>query len=163
MGVPGSGKTTASRTVAQFFEVPYLHSSDIAKRECPGDWVEQGAMAPEPCTTLAVERAIDATPEWVLDGFPRSEFQLRSVRREAIVYLDVSTKAALRRVKTRGRHPPAFEERRITEQTRLLAPVKAQAAVIIPTTFRDPTEVAEAIIRWYLDDIHPSEFGSKAR
>lgn len=163
VGVPGSGKTTTARALAEYFEVPLLHSSRIAIAACPGDWVEKGHMAPEPCTTVAVEREIEKHQEWILDGFPRSAQQLRSVRREAIVYLDISTKRALERLKVRGRAPQAIEYQRVREQTQILAPVRQQSAVIIPCTFRTPDQVVESVIRWYLDNIHPNELGSNAR
>lgn len=165
VGVPGSGKTTTSRALAEYFEVPLLHSSRIAIAACPGDWVAKGQMAPEPCTTLAVERELEQYDEWVLDGFPRSAQQLRSpfVKREAIVYLDISTKRALERLKVRGRAPQAIEYQRVREQTQILAPVRQQSAVIIPVTFRTPSQVVDAVIRWYLDNIHPNELGSNAR
>lgn len=164
-GIPGSGKTTIARSLAEYYEVPLIHSSRIAKEACPGDWIELGKMAPEPCTTLAVERVLEENHQWVLDGFPRSQQQLRSpyVRHEAIVYLDVSVKVAMNRVVSRGRALPKIEIGRIMDQRAILAPVRQQAAVIIPTTFRDPQEVLQAVIRWYEDNIHPSELGSNAR
>lgn len=165
MGIPGSGKTTTAHALAEFFEVPLIHSSKIAKTMCPGDWLDKGNMAPEPCTTLAVEQELAKHDEWIIDGFPRSAYQLRSpvVRREAIVYLDISVRAAMKRAMLRGRAPQEIEYKRIREQLQILAPVRQQAAVIIPCTFRSPEQVIQAVIRWYADNIHPSEYGSNAR
>lgn len=122
-------------------------------------------MAPEPCTTIAIEEAVQANSQWVLDGFPRSETQLRSkyVRREAIVFLDVSKREAYRRAARRGRADMVIEAKRIDQQTVLLAPVRALAAVIIPTTFRTPDQVNQMILDWFERDIHPNEHGSNAR
>ena len=122
-------------------------------------------MAPEPCTTLAVEQVLYNFDEWVLDGFPRSSKQLESplVRWEAIVYLDISTKGAIQRLIKRGRADEDIEAHRVRQQSMILSPVRQRAAVIIPTTFRTPDAVVDAIIRWYTKNIHPSETGSNAR
>lgn len=122
-------------------------------------------MAPEPCATHAIEEELGRHEEWVLDGFPRSHSQLLSpmIKREAIVYLDISQRLAIKRAIARHRNSPEIERYRIVDQSRLLAPVRAMAAVIIPCTFRSPEQVIEAVIRWYEDNIHPSELGSNAR
>lgn len=151
--------------LAEYWEVPFIHASEIAKRACPGDWIELGQMAPEPCTTEAVEDELGQHDEWILDGFPRTIDQWRSkaIGRESIVYLDISTRGAIKRTRGRGRLNPHIEEKRIREQTALLAPVKAMAAVIVPVTFRTPEQVTSSVIRWYLHNIHPSAQGSNAR
>jgi len=164
-GIPGSGKTTTTERLARYFEVSAVHSSRIAKELCPGDWIELGEMAPEPCTTQGVEEVLADKLEWIIDGFPRSKFQLRSpaIYREAIVYLDVSVNQAMKRLRQRNRAAMAVEQHRIRDQLRILQPVRQLAAVVIPTTFRDPDEVVAAVIRWYEDEVQPSELGSNAR
>lgn len=122
-------------------------------------------MAPEPCATQAVEYELSRHEEWILDGFPRTARQLNSpfVRREAIVFLDISLKGALKRATKRGRNSPEIERHRIESQALLLAPVKARCAVVVPVTFRTPEQVLASVIRWYDHNIHPSETGSNAR
>lgn len=165
VGVPGSGKTTTAGMLAAHFGVPLVHGSREVIAACPGDWIEKGDMAPEPCATDAVEAVLAREDEWVLDGFPRTITQLESpfVRREAIVYLDISYRGALRRASLRGRADQRIEEHRIAQQSMLLIPVKSRCAVVIPVTYRNPEQVTEAIIRWYDHNIHPSELGSNAR
>lgn len=165
VGVPGSGKSTTAAALAEYFEVPLIHGSRIVMDACPGDWIKAGNMAPEPCATEAIEDELSEHDEWVLDGFPRSERQLRSphVRREAIVYLDISERGALKRAVKRNRAPIEIEQHRIKEQRRLLVPIKALCAVVIPVTFRSPDQVTDAVIRWYEGNVHPSELGSNAR
>jgi len=165
VGIPGAGKTTAARFLADYFGVQYIHSSAIARNQCPGDWAARGDMAPEPCTTIAVEETVSGYNQWVLDGFPRAMYQLRSpiIRREPMVFLDVSPAQALIRAIKRGRDDRAIEEKRIREQGQLLAPVRALAAVVIPTSFRTPEQVNQSILDWYLHDVHPNELGSNAR
>lgn len=165
VGVPGSGKTTTAKALAEHFGVPLVHGSKVVIAACPGDWIVKGNMAPEPCATDAVENELAHNDEWVLDGFPRSITQLESpfVRREAIVYLDISYRGALRRASLRGRANPTIEEHRIRQQAALLIPVKTRCAVVIPVTYRTPEQVTEAVIRWYDHNIHPSELGSNAR
>lgn len=120
-------------------------------------------MAPEPCATLSIERALNHTDEWVLDGFPRSIRQLPSVQHEAIVYLDINTRTALKRAIARGRNTPEIERYRITEQLQLLAPIRAQSAVVIPVSFMAPDQVVNAIVNWYINDVHPQAYGSGVR
>lgn len=126
-------------------------------------------MAPEPCTTLAVEEAVRAHDQWILDGFPRSPIQLRSkdVRREAIVFLDVSPHQALRRLRDRAKINPRADDdtiaKRVREQTALHAPIRQMAAVIIPTSFQTPDRVNQMILEWLAFNIHPNEHGSNAR
>ena len=138
--------------------MPYLHSSAIIKAACPGDWIAKGDMAPEPAATLAVTTAMDETEEWVLDGYPRSERQIASVHRTPIIYLAVTRHQALRRAASRGRMPINIETHRITEQTKVLAPVLALSACVIQTGWRTADEVFWAAIQWLENDVQPREY-----
>lgn len=116
-------------------------------------------MAPEPCATLAIEDELSRHEQWVLDGFPRSARQLPSVRREPIVYLELSNRLALARAIKRGKADPRIEWHRITRQAKLLADVRTVAAVIVPVANRTPQEVLSVIIDWFEHDIHPAGKG----
>lgn len=105
-------------------------------------------MAPEPEATIAIREETSFYPEWVIDGFPRSARQLRVIRFPTIIFLTVSARRAVERLQGRGRQPMAVELYRVREQSRLLAPVRAMAAVEINTTWRTPEEVLQATIDW---------------
>lgn len=162
VGIPASGKTTLSRLLAEHYSLPYLHSSQIIKEACPGDWIEKGHMAPEPCATFAIEQALMTHAEWILDGFPRSARQIGSINHEPIVYLDISNPQALRRAIKRGAASPEVEEYRIREQSRILSPIRQIAAVFVPTWGKTPEQTLQTVLDWYEHDIHPTGSGRDA-
>lgn len=149
MGIPGSGKTTLSSSLANHYHVSFLHGSTIVRAACPGDWLEQGHMAPEPAASKAILEAIGDTDQWVLDGYPRHMAQWGYLPRGTpIIYLEVAHKEALKRLATRGRFDMSIEAYRIREQARLLSPVKQLAACVIPTTYLSPSQVLDFAIEW---------------
>lgn len=158
MGVPGSGKTTTAHALAEHYEVKLIHGSKIVQEACRGIWESSsGTMAPEPQATIAIEMEVAKYGEFILDGFPRSERQLRApfVEADTVVYLDLTNPQALIRALSRARNTPEIEEMRIEEQARLLTPVKSMAAVIVPVYNRTEREVTQAVIDWYDHNIHP--------
>ena len=120
--------------------------------------MELGEMAPEPCATTAVLDAIEQSSEWILDGFPRSERQVRSAGFVPVIYLEVTRAQALRRAEKRARMPLPVEAYRIAQQRRLIAPVKAIAACVIQTGWRTEDEVFRAAIDWLELEKQPRDY-----
>ena len=111
-------------------------------------------MAPEPQATriilVNIGLRMDERKSFVLDGFPRTQFQFDSLQRWIpIVFLTCVRRAALARLQERGRMDMKIEAHRIREQSRLLSPVRNLAACMIDTSYLTPTEVLTAFDQWW--------------
>ena len=125
LGAPGSGKGTLGKTLAAHYGVPHVSSGDIIREQIARNTVlgqkaraitERGGLLPDTPETIAplieiLRQTLAAHPGgFVLDGFPRSEFQARALEQimidlgrpvDAAVMIDVSDKTVITRLASR--------------------------------------------------------------
>ena len=120
LGPPGAGKGTQASRLAEELGLTKVSSGDLFREhqrngtelgDLARGYMERGALVPDDVTIKMVMEWID-TPEqakgFVLDGFPRTEPQARTLDRElgddgidAALYIDVSHEELIRRLSGR--------------------------------------------------------------
>jgi adenylate kinase family enzyme len=125
-GIPGSGKTTLARGLAEARGWIVLGTGDIARRIDPESLVA-GGMANEARFQVAFRAAMDAVDDWskplILDGIPRCQEQLVLLPYSTqIIGLTCRADIARDRLLRRGRpdDTPEIVARRVEEQSFLL-------------------------------------------
>ena len=119
LGLPGAGKGTQAKAVAERYAVPHVSSGDIFRAEIARvsslgrkikSYVDSGRLVPDGLTTEAVTsrlREKDCAGGWVLDGFPRTEGQARALdealaaaktKLAAVVYLTLDGEVIVERM-----------------------------------------------------------------
>lgn len=106
IGCGGSGKTTLARELAQRLALPLVHIDSHYWRSIDGERIES-----TPEQWAARHRELIAAERWVIDGMKLGVLAERLERADAVVYLDLSTRACLggiarRRLRYRGRMVP---------------------------------------------------------
>lgn len=110
-GLPGAGKGTLAKKLADFdVDIVCISTGDIA-REISEDSAATGAFAPEEWLRSElrkrVEKAHEAGRPVVVDGFPRKAEQVvwaeKHMNRPLYVHLDTSPMVCIRRLLVRGR------------------------------------------------------------
>jgi adenylate kinase family enzyme len=106
IGCGGSGKTTLANTLAARLAIPVIHIDSHYWQVRDGRRVES-----TPEQWAARHRELVGQPQWVMDGMKLGVLPERLARADAIVYLDLSTRACLagvvrRRIRYRGQLRP---------------------------------------------------------
>jgi len=119
IGPPGSGKGTQALRVASRLSIPHISTGDILRaavkagsplgRRVAETLAAGGLVSDEIITELVRERlgAEDAARGFILDGFPRTEAQARSLDEMRlpgsllVILIDVSDDAIVRRLSSR--------------------------------------------------------------
>lgn len=81
LGCPCSGKTTLSRIIGNYLNIPVHHLDRIF-------WVEKGGIKQE--EFISKQEEIITNEKWIIDGgFPKSKsFDLRLTNADTIIYFD---------------------------------------------------------------------------
>lgn len=127
-GPEGSGKGTQAKLVAEKLGIPHLVSGDLVRkyaaedkgiigRTCQEALKKGHYVADSEMYVIWKQRLKepDTKGGWVLDGFPRNLTQAKFLERkvekyghkiDAVIFLDVSKRESVRRLKKRGRKSP---------------------------------------------------------
>ena len=123
-GVPGAGKTTISRLLAERFHCPVISTGDIARTADP-EGVMMGRLANEADFVRAFTKTVGMMRKqktYILDGMPRRESQLALLPPGTrIFHLGVRPDIAMDRLRLRGRTDHDKDAARLIEQAELLA------------------------------------------
>ena len=90
MGPPGSGTSTLARRLGAIYGLPVFHLDQIYFQ--PG-WVETPADAFRAEVTRLAQQ-----PAWVIDGNYTATIGCRFAAADAVIYLDVPNRVAMRRI-----------------------------------------------------------------
>ena len=123
MGPPGAGKGTHAKEIADRFNIPWISTGDIFRHhkaektelgKLIESYIDKGEFVPDSVTDRIVcdrLQETDATPGFLLDGYPRSIPQakvLKAVLAEknetlnGAIYLDVSAEEVMKRLLKRA-------------------------------------------------------------
>ncbi len=142
MGLPGSGKGTQGKMLADVKGIHLLSMGELVRMYVTGDRRKEmlaGALLNDDEIIEMLDRVLltmDGADESILDGFPRTikqaEWLMQQVeagrfKLDAVIYLEVTRQAVVERLKTRGRLDDSEEviEARFKEYERLTRPVIA--------------------------------------
>ena len=112
LGGPGSGKSTHSKYISKYFDIPHIYPGDMLRKSDDSEVKEllaKGEFAPLDMVVKLIKREIAKAPDgYVLDGFPRNLEQLKemhdaNIEINRVIYLDVSVDEVIRRLTSRGR------------------------------------------------------------
>ena len=121
MGPPGAGKGTISSKIVQTFKLAHLSSGDILRRhtaeqtalgkEAKG-FLDSGRLVPDATMVeLMLAEARKAQGRWLLDGFPRTVPQAKSLLEkeplDSVINLDVPFATIIDRIRGRWVHLPS--------------------------------------------------------
>lgn len=132
IGVPGAGKTTQSRILANTLGMLHVSSGDLVRQYLTDphttDELAVGHLAPnEEAVQDLVRSAICNTNRYILDGFPRMIDQIETggIEIDAVVYLDTKDSVAVDRLLHRKRpdDTPEVIESRLGVYYKLTHPV----------------------------------------
>lgn len=119
IGPPGSGKGTQAVRVAERLSIPHISTGDILRAAVKADTplgrsvaatLASGALVPDDVITDLVRdrlRAADAAAGFILDGFPRTAAQARSLDEMRppesliLILIDAADDAIVRRLSSR--------------------------------------------------------------
>ena len=126
IGIQGSGKGTQAKYIAKHFKLKRISVGELARKEVKtkskqgkilARYMNKGLMAPNPIINKLV---LKDTPKnnFIIDGFPRDEKQLRTADKtniEKIIFLTLPKKEVYKRIKKRRKL-----EKRIDDQEKAL-------------------------------------------
>lgn len=121
MGPPGSGKGTVSERLEKEFNLLHVSPGELLREEVAKGttigkeikrFIESGELVPDKFVAEMVKLEVKGKDNYILDGFPRSLGQAKSIEElkiDKVIYLDVSEdevikRLAGRRVCERGTH-----------------------------------------------------------
>jgi nucleoside-triphosphate--adenylate kinase len=123
LGAPGSGKGTISSRIVKEFRLNHLSSGDLLRSNIERDteigqqakkYVASGKLLPDDFITKLVIQELRrlAGASWLLDGFPRTLNQAKSLESQKlhvdrVINLDVPFDVIVNRLKHRWVHPPS--------------------------------------------------------
>lgn len=122
MGAPGAGKGTISSRLVNTFQLVHLSSGDLLRihidQKTPvgleaKEYIAQGLLVPEKTVLQIMFKELEQHRNrgWLLDGFPRTLFQVKSllsdVTPHAVINLNVPFDIIIERVRGRWIHPPS--------------------------------------------------------
>lgn len=121
-GPPGAGKGTQAQLLVDRLKIPHISSGDLFRHHLQNgtplglkaaDYMNRGALVPDELTIdIALEKVMSLNTEegFILDGFPRNQFQARALEAalqtkarglDKVVYIDVPEDELLRRLEGR--------------------------------------------------------------
>ncbi len=121
LGLPGAGKGTQARLIAQKLEIPTVSSGDLFREHdkkntelgiLARDYMLQGAYVPDDVTIRMISEWVssqDGSKGFILDGFPRTINQAEALDEmlsnygglDMAIYIDISVTEATNRISTR--------------------------------------------------------------
>ena len=121
LGLPGAGKGTQARLIAQKFEIPTVSSGDLFRDHDKNntklgilarDYMLKGAYVPDDVTIRMITEWVssqDKSNGFILDGFPRTISQAKALDDilssygglDMVIYIDISVTEATSRISTR--------------------------------------------------------------
>lgn len=122
LGLPGAGKGTQARTIAEILDIPHISSGDIFRENfkqqtelgiLADGFVSRGELVPDDITIAMIEIRIsqpDCVRGAILDGFPRTPAQAEALEKmlaklggriSAVPYIDVSPSILVERLSGR--------------------------------------------------------------
>ena len=112
MGAPGSGKGTISSMMVQTFGLQYISSSDLLRSHRQSPMVQQamrqGELVPDNVMEELVLPELKKHPHWLLDGYPRTLAQAKSLVKQqevdVMISLDVPDRTIVERLQGRWIH-----------------------------------------------------------
>ena len=121
-GPPGAGKGTQAQLLVDRLKIPHISSGDLFRHHLQNgtplglkavDYMNRGALVPDELTidiTLEKVMSLNTEEGFILDGFPRNQFQARALEAalqtkarglDKVVYIDVPEDELLRRLEGR--------------------------------------------------------------
>jgi adenylate kinase len=121
-GPPGAGKGTQAQLLVDRLNIPHISSGDLFRHHLQNgtplglkaaDYMNRGALVPDELTidiTLEKVMSLNTEEGFILDGFPRNQFQARALEAalqtkarglDKVVYIDVPEDELLRRLEGR--------------------------------------------------------------
>ena len=121
-GPPGAGKGTQAQLLVDRLKIPHISSGDLFRHHLQNgtplglkavDYMNRGALVPNELTidiTLEKVMSLNTEEGFILDGFPRNQFQARALEAalqtkarglDKVVYIDVPEDELLRRLEGR--------------------------------------------------------------
>ena len=130
LGLPGSGKGTQAKTLADYWNIPHISTGDILRQAMKDQttfgikaqsYVDSGKLVPDELVQAMVEERLgkpDTKEGWILDGFPRKVTQAHYLEGlldsldhhgEKVVNLQVPDEVVVARLLQRGRKDDSEE------------------------------------------------------
>jgi len=121
LGPPGSGKGTVADTLAAEFHLKHISTGQLLREEITKGTtigrdikkiIEKGDLVPDDLSTQMMRLEVGKHRNYILDGFPRTVHQARSIedlKIEIIIYLEIAEEDVVmrlsgRRICTTGEH-----------------------------------------------------------
>ncbi|MDI6784189.1 MAG: adenylate kinase [bacterium] len=122
LGAPGSGKGTQAERVVKQFQIPHISTGNMLRQAVASQnelgrladsFLKEGKLVPDYIIIRIIEERLgkpDCVPGYVLDGFPRTVAQAKSLESsrdsanqslDAVVYLQVAEATLLNRLVNR--------------------------------------------------------------
>lgn len=117
VGPPGSGKTTFGKMLSEHFKIDFISTGNLLREKAKEDEklreiIESGKLVDAETVNKIVKEALKDKKSFVLEGFPRkieeSEFLLKEIQFDLILYLDVDKEVIIERLKNRYFCPKCF-------------------------------------------------------
>lgn len=139
IGPQGSGKSTQSKLLAKYLDIPFIETGEIFRNiakensdlgKIVKDLLERGEMMPDDITADIVEDRInegDSDFGFVMNGYPRSlnQIKLFDPMFDIVFYLKISDEEVIKRLIKRGREDDTMEliRKRLADYYRLTEPI----------------------------------------
>lgn len=122
LGAPGAGKGTQGELLAREYHIPHIATGDLLRAAMAAGtplgeearrYVSRGELVPDEVVVAVIRERLaapDAERGFILDGFPRTETQAKSLDAlleesgrplERVVFLDVEPEVLMRRLSAR--------------------------------------------------------------
>ncbi len=112
IGVPGAGKSTQGRHLAEILGIEYISTGDLLRDEVKKQtelgkqasaYMTRGELVPDDLVIQMVESRLGEMSMCILDGFPRSEAQVNAYPNfsQAAILLNLSDDVAVKRLMER--------------------------------------------------------------
>ena len=113
LGPPGSGKSTQSRLISQYYDIEHIQTGailrDMKNTETqwgtPGEYIDHGERPPNPMVDELVVKKLSSVSGFVLDGYPRDMSQAEILDNVAdiqnVIWLEVTKERLIQRLQHR--------------------------------------------------------------